>query len=269
MNTRVFNLQRPIASSVSTRGLPLAVIILAVLTVLVSLTMSFGLLSFTVIHNWTKNVGQAAPARRPELPGIVQPDPRAAAERETASVQQRLAKTRGEARELDQSAEDTRIRISSLREQEPQLARRVEEHRRELSEAEAKARRSQEEQRRVAERLKSLRTQAADLERRIAALQASIEEAKRATRTAHPGTQNLAPQFVECVRGGIILQPQAIHIASAALDNGLLGSSARQHGVYFLVRPTGFESFITARRIARASGVVVGYEPSRSGAEEK
>ncbi|MGA7414638.1 MAG: hypothetical protein WBW33_29485, partial [Bryobacteraceae bacterium] len=61
--------------------------------------------------------------------------------------------------------------------------------------------------------------------------------------------------------------PQLTHIASRDLNNGVLAALARTQGVYFLVRPNGFDSFNRARDIAIESGRVIGFEPMLASAK--
>jgi hypothetical protein len=46
-----------------------------------------------------------------------------------------------------------------------------------------------------------------------------------------------------------------------------LAALAKTRGVYFLVRPDGFDSFNRARGIALEAGKVIGFEPMRSSAK--
>jgi hypothetical protein len=64
------------------------------------------------------------------------------------------------------------------------------------------------------------------------------------------------PQWVECIKEGVILQPQGRRIDLAGLNNSpALLQAIRQTGyVVFLVRPQGFEAFQHARALAIARG---------------
>jgi hypothetical protein len=71
------------------------------------------------------------------------------------------------------------------------------------------------------------------------------------------------PQWVECIKEGVILQPQGRQIDLAGLNSfPALLQAIRQKGyVVFLVQPQGFEAFQLARALAISQGAKVGYEP--------
>lgn len=72
------------------------------------------------------------------------------------------------------------------------------------------------------------------------------------------------PQWVECVKGGVVLQPQGERIGLDALKqkSSTFMQAIRHKGyVVFLVRPQGFEAFQEARQLAAGERVTLGYEP--------
>jgi hypothetical protein len=187
-------------------------------------------------------------------------------EKLVGSPKERVEQARIQTRVLQQAVEQQHARVLSLAEQESDLAHNIEERRSAFEHAQEAVRQLEQEQ----QRIHSLRAEAAELESRIAILRRRLETAQQARPTGFATEQPLAPQFVDCVQGGVILEPQQVRISFREMSNGVLASLARERGIYFLVRSTGFESFIAARMIARAaggvSGGVVGYEPKESGA---
>ena len=130
-----------------------------------------------------------------------------------------------------------------------QLTMDLEKQRKALREAEEAVRRYQQDQERAAQRVAALRAEAAELERQATALRAEVAEVRRSA-TALEASRGRAIQYVECVGDGVILRPQLTHVASGDLSNGVLARLAKTQGVYFLVRPDGFDSFNRARDIA-------------------
>ncbi len=247
---------RPAATK---RQLPITLILIGALAVILSLTtLGFGLLTFSSIQ-YRRNKPHQAVA--PRVPPAAAPVPVVA---DFKIIEEHLREAKARAQQLDENEQQAHIGIASLEQQELQLTQAIEQRQSAIRDAQVDLRRLKEEQ----QRIQALRTEAADLERRIAALRASIEAARQ---TANIGraAEATTSQIVECVRGGIILEPQQTQIAFSALQGSVLASLARKRGVYFLVRPSGFESFIAARDIARSAGKVVGYEPVQPGAEDR
>jgi predicted RNase H-like nuclease (RuvC/YqgF family) len=71
------------------------------------------------------------------------------------------------------------------------------------------------------------------------------------------------PQYVECLDGEIVLQPQGDRIGVKAIkgSDAKFVSAVRRREVFFLVRPSGFKSFDAALAAAENLGATVGYEP--------
>ena len=72
------------------------------------------------------------------------------------------------------------------------------------------------------------------------------------------------PQFVECVKDTVLLQPQGRAIPSSeisAASHEFLDGIGSTGYVVFCVRPNGFESFVKARSIAEENEIAIGYEP--------
>ena len=71
------------------------------------------------------------------------------------------------------------------------------------------------------------------------------------------------PQFVECRKSEVVLQPQGerITVQSIKSSDARFVAAVRKKEVFFLVRPSGFESFDAALIAAENLGATVGYEP--------
>lgn len=200
------------------------------------------------------------------IEAVIPPRPSKNPQQEMTEIQRLLANVQIRSAELSQAEQQQQSRGAGLRETKSQLTMDVEKQRQALREADEALRRYQQDQERAAKRLAELRAEAAELERRAAALRADLAEARRSA-AALEAKLGRAIQYVECASGGIILRPQLTHIASGELGNGVLARLARTQGVYFLVRPDGFDSFNRAREIANESGRVIGFEPMRSSAK--
>ncbi len=238
--------------------LPVTLMLIGVLALILSFAaLAFGLLSFSSIH-YVRN----KPAPTPVAP--VAPSAPTRPEADFESIEKHLREVQARAQQLDENEQQAQTRIASLEQEQVQLTQAIEQRQSALRDGQSDLRRLENEQ----QRIRVLRAEAAALERRIAELQASIEAVRQRADTRH-AEQPTTPQVVECVRGGIVLEPQETQIPIARLRSGVLASLARQRGVYFLVRPTGFESFIEARNIARGAGKVVGYEPTEPGVEDR
>jgi predicted RNase H-like nuclease (RuvC/YqgF family) len=110
---------------------------------------------------------------------------------------------------------------------------------------------------------------AADLKRQVEAsgdtikgLKSAIEDAKKIDVTKLGGSMK-NPQYIECIDGEIVLQPQGEHITIKAIkgSDSKFVAAVRKHEVFFLVRPAGFKSFDAALAAAENLGATVGYEP--------
>jgi hypothetical protein len=196
---------------------------------------------------------------------MIDPRPSKSPQREMSEIQKLLADVRMRSSELSEAEQEQQSLGAGLRETKSQLTMDVEKQRKALREAEEAVRRYQQDQERAAQHLAELRAEAAELERKAAALRSDVAEARRSA-AALETSRGRAIQYVECASDGVVLKPQLIHIASGDLGNGVLARLARTQGVYFLVRPDGFDSFNRARDIAIESGRIIGFEPMRSSA---
>jgi hypothetical protein len=197
---------------------------------------------------------------------VIDPHPLKSPQQEMTEIQKLLADVRIRSAELLEAEQQQQSRGVALRDTKSQLAMDVEKQRKALREAEEALQRYQQDQERTAERLEELRAELAELERKAAALRTEVAEAHRSAAALEAKTGR-AIQYVECVSDGVTLRPQLTHIVTRDLDNGALAALAKTRGVYFLVRPDGFDSFNRARGIALEAGKVIGFEPMRSSAK--
>lgn len=259
-------LQPESAPSITRFWVPLLVV--AALTVMMSfLTIGLGFISFISATFPLKSVAARSVPIKITLPERAKPllDPNLAARAEAKEIQRLLADVRQRSAELAEAEQQQHSHVEILRDAKAKLASDVEEQRKALREAEEAVRRYREDHEQAIRRLAALRAEAAELERRALGLRADLSEARRSA-AALEAKQGRDVQFVDCVGDGIILRPQLAHIGLADLRNGVLASLARKRGVYFLVRPSGFDSFRRARDIAGESGTVIGFEPTPSDA---
>jgi hypothetical protein len=114
--------------------------------------------------------------------------------------------------------------------------------------------------------LDQLRHALADADRTAADLQPRIADARSVdvTRIYGRAADGGDPQYVECVEGAVILQPQAQRITVAELEGRspafVAAVQAKGYAV-LLVRPNGFASFKATRRVTEAVGAKLGHEP--------
>jgi hypothetical protein len=112
---------------------------------------------------------------------------------------------------------------------------------------------------------------AAEVRRQIDAADQKISELKIAIQDSENkdldvtrlGGSMKNPQFIECVDGQIVLQPQGTQIDIKAIkgSDSKFVSAVRQREVFFLVRPSGFKSFDAALAAAENLSATIGYEP--------
>ena len=176
---------------------------------------------------------------------------------EAAALQSRIVAVQSALASLDVTAEQMRSRRQILDNRRTELEALVAQSRTALAEAEEAAHRTAAQQ---TARREQLLAEAAQLERRIAELQASIAGAQQAI-AVRAAKENNGPQMVECVREGVLLQPQHVMVPSASLNDGTLALAVRRRGAYFVVRPDGFSSFVLARAVANATGTLIIAEP--------
>jgi peptidoglycan hydrolase CwlO-like protein len=93
-------------------------------------------------------------------------------------------------------------------------------------------------------------------------LKNAIEDSKKMDVTKLGGSMK-NPQYVECLDGEVVLQPQGDHINIQAIkgSDSKFVAAVRRREVFFLVRPAGFRSFDAALAAAENLGATVGYEP--------
>jgi len=197
------------------------------------------------------------PLAAPE-PSVVSPEVQA------ADLQRKISATESTATRLTLAADQVRAKIATLDQQKTELQKLVDQHRTALRQAEETQRQSIAEQKDAAARKQHLLAELADLQKRIAALTVSIADVQRSVQ-AQIAADNNKPQLVECTGEGLILQPQHVRIPTSQIAAGVLVSSTRSRGAYFLVRPDGFNSFVMARGIVRAAGALVIAEPRLKG----
>ena len=198
-------------------------------------------------------VSQPAPA-----PASISAQP--AQRLETATLQNRIASVKSTLAALGITAEQMLARREMLDQRRKELLAVLEQSKAALAEAEETERRTIEKRQENAARREQLLREAAELNRRIAELEISIADAGHVIEVRQ-ARANTGPQIVECVREGVVLQPQHVMVPSNSLGDGTLAVAVRRRGAYFVVRPDGFSSFVLARAIARATGTLVVAEP--------
>jgi predicted RNase H-like nuclease (RuvC/YqgF family) len=108
-----------------------------------------------------------------------------------------------------------------------------------------------------------------DVRRQLSAADETIKELKNAIEDKQKmdvtklGGSMKNPQYVECVDGEVVLQPQGDRIKIQAIkgSDSKFVAAVRRREVFFLVRPSGFDSFDAARAAAQNLGATIGYEP--------
>jgi hypothetical protein len=244
-------------------------LLVAALTAMMALVvMGLGLAGYVSMRLPWKHAADA-PRRKMKpihVETVIDPRPSKSPQQEMSEVQKLLADVRIRSAELSEAEQQQQSRGAGLLATKSQLTRDLEKQRKAFREAEEAVRGYQQDQERAAQRSAALRAEAAELERQAAALRAEVAEVRRSA-TAWEANHGRAIQYVECVGDGVILRPQLTHVASGDLSNGVLARLAKTQGVYFLVRPDGFDSFNRARDIAIESGKVIGFEPMRSSAK--
>jgi predicted RNase H-like nuclease (RuvC/YqgF family) len=114
---------------------------------------------------------------------------------------------------------------------------------------------------------------AADINRQLDAADQTIKELKASIDDAHKldvsrlGGSMRNPQYIECIDGEIVMQPQGDRISIQAIkgSDSKFVAAVRHREVFFLVRPAGFKSFDAALAAAQNLGATVGYEPVDAG----
>ena len=131
----------------------------------------------------------------------------------------------------------------------------------------------------VDKRISQYTRQIAEAEQKAAVLRDQIEQSKLIDpallfgASLRPGRP---PKWVECVAGGVIVQPERWIIATADLRMASAGKKSRESELFagaaqagyvvFLIRPSGYDSFEEARSYAEKLGAQVGFEPVDEGA---
>jgi exonuclease VII large subunit len=111
--------------------------------------------------------------------------------------------------------------------------------------------------------------QVADARRQINEADHSIEQLQQTIQDKQKmdvlklGGSMKDPQIVECVKDEVVLQPQGARISIRSIkgSDSKFVNAVRQKEVFFLVRPSGYESFDAALMAAQNLGATVGYEP--------
>jgi predicted RNase H-like nuclease (RuvC/YqgF family) len=106
------------------------------------------------------------------------------------------------------------------------------------------------------------RRQIDEADRSIDQLQQSIKD-KQKVDVLKLGGSMKDPQIVECVKDEIVLQPQGARVSIRSIkgSDAKFVNAVRQKEVFFLVRPSGYESFDAALIAAQNLRATVGYEP--------
>jgi uncharacterized phage infection (PIP) family protein YhgE len=115
------------------------------------------------------------------------------------------------------------------------------------------------------ERIRQARERIDAVEKKIKELREQIDKRKGEVDVTEiaPRGSGEDPQYVECLKDGVVLRPQGQQIALEQLKKK---SPAFLQGIHrdfvvFLVRPQGFASFRAAHSLAAEKGLKVGYRP--------
>lgn len=270
---------RPMKSSArrnSSSGSPILVISIGLICVAVTMC-------FTTLGLGFMNI---APGRVPALqqpaapPQEIAPEPvtlplqAEPTDRQKKELESMTAKLEQEARDVDQQKRKLALDRATLLKSRNSLAaieKQLEDGVRQASER-ANTVKGQAEQQRgsgtanVDARLAEDRRQSAEADHKADELRREIREKKtlfdpdRLFAGRDPGEK---PQWVECVKGAVILLPQGERIPIEGLKTAPVFAQAMPgRFVVFLVRPDGFAAFASARAAAEENGAKrLGYEP--------
>ena len=117
----------------------------------------------------------------------------------------------------------------------------------------------------IKQEIKKYQAKIAKVNKEIAVLKAKIKEAEKGyidVGRLGGSLQIENPLYIECVKEGLIIQPKGKTVSLAEIESLFKRIIEGEYCVVFLVRPSGFESFLKAREIAeKKEGLTIGYEP--------
>ncbi len=168
-------------------------------------------------------------------------------------------------RELEQqkaNLKKARQQLAALLAQAQSLAQQVAERTGRLAGEQQQTTQAQAE---LDRRITEARRQLQEAERKIEELKKKIDDRKFVDPLRIFGGSGSVknPQWIECVRDAVVLQPQGERITVEQLKNksSSFTQTARRSYLVFLIRPQGFDSFEQARELAQSQGAKFGFEP--------
>ena len=210
------------------------------------------------------------PVRQPVQPEAVK---KKILEEAKKQIETGLADVGRQSRELDQAKRNlalqqetlakSRNSLSELQKQSQEMARQASERTKSLNPVEIQRARV------LADgeaHLADAKRQVAEADRREEEIRGEIHDKKTLfdpRRIFGAGKTGDRPQLVECVQGGVLLVPQGERISVGNLGSApSFIQAVNGRYVVFLVRPTGYDAFVSARTAAEQHGAThLGYEP--------
>jgi predicted RNase H-like nuclease (RuvC/YqgF family) len=185
-----------------------------------------------------------------------------ALQKELEQLSAQIARTREASTERTQDPEGLRSRLLALQERSTELQSQIAAKEARLAELGGQLAGKE-------GAVKEAEFHTADLRRQLEAADETIKDLKNAIEDKQKidvtklGGSMKNPQYVECLDGAIVLQPQGDRISIQAIkgSDSKFVAAVRRREVFFLVRPNGFESFDAALASAEKVGATVGYEP--------
>jgi len=185
-----------------------------------------------------------------------------ALQKELEQLSAQMARTREASKQESQDANGMRGRLLSLQARSSDLQAQIVSRESRLTDLAAQLAAKQ-----GATREAEFRS--ADLQRQLNVADQTVKDLKIAIENEHKmdvtrlGGSMKNPQYVECVDGEVVLQPQGDRVSIQAIkgSDSRFVAAVRRREVFFLVRPAGFKSFDAALAAAQNLGATVGYEP--------
>lgn len=171
-----------------------------------------------------------------------------------------------QASQEEREREEDEVTLDRLRHENQQLSRNLDEKRAAIGKQQAEQTAAAQQLATAEQRVDGLRDQISKAERTATELRQKIDEKQSVSvGQLNPGRRSdKNPQWVECRRSTVTLQPQGRPVSLDELKqkSAVFTAAVKAAGyIVFLVRPDGFETFTEARTLAEQAEVEIGYEP--------
>jgi hypothetical protein len=161
--------------------------------------------------------------------------------------------------------EDARNLLAKLQAQAAEEEKKVADGTKALAGQQAAAEQAARELAALRDRIRQARERIDAAERKIGELRAQLDKRRGEVDVTEiaPRGSGANPQYVECLKDGLVLRPQGQQIALGELKrkSSAFAQAIHRDFVVFLVRPQGYDSFRAAHSLAVEKGLKVGYRP--------